>query len=796
MHPISKEGDAESTSGTAQRFRGTREKSPNCFQLHLAGCVERPSLFRGWPVLPVIQAVSLSHLPRASRTVKKNTLRVHFARQSPLSSLQSHRHTFGSSARSTQPQLSQELSIVLAAEMNAPSMAPSGSQAPTMLSSTARPLQLDQWANTKAPLTSSQRASVNRLAEWLHRNSSDFRPQHEKENPPPSNLDGHANPDATNKAIASDGEASNGTVKHTSAKSSDAILLPEKGAPLASAQDFLAWYTQLSDSITSSTQTSIVKPYSAFRTPPPPLTTSWHSSKHVRSTCPSCAPVLPLCRISSRGIREQAQSLLDSHTHLDTLAEEIASRLSFFTLLPYATNMLSSPDSSIVYSQSFLELMDQLDMALLFLQQEPAKSYRDAALYRMRYSQCVTRAATLAKMAVVRDFRAESERTVDRLKGLDSSRKSSDAGSKGVAESTADAKGKARELTDSAANGSTESALTKDAIDVLFGGAEHQVAKLRPLIFELQKRASNTAESSTPTASTAAEFESQLQECRVAWFQYRRPLLSRVLLQRIVEVEIRTSSQQSSLESLHPLVQYARSGTDLVRSILQKEHDLYQQFFGTDASGVDAVDDVPSQQRETDAALASYLAEIADTFTARLRPKLFKEENLVVLAQTSAAISDTVYADGREGLGNEACKQSSMKLSPVLSREHKSSSRLTLPICRKRGTSETSTFPNASTYKASLLSLGAEQNSASATPTAAAAPTKGQHRRGKSGAGLLDAALPTAHAASSSSKAQQEKVELFTPLLLSWQPITHRSSTCSSCCSTCKRVCRQVPSAA
>ncbi len=32
-------------------------------------------------------------------------------------------------------------------------------------------------ANNKAPLTSSQRASVNRLAEWLHRNSSDYKAQ-------------------------------------------------------------------------------------------------------------------------------------------------------------------------------------------------------------------------------------------------------------------------------------------------------------------------------------------------------------------------------------------------------------------------------------------------------------------------------------------------------------------------------------------------------------------------------------------------------------------------------------------
>nr|CDI52604.1 related to conserved oligomeric Golgi complex component 3 [Melanopsichium pennsylvanicum 4] len=640
------------------------------------------------------------------------------------------------------------------------------------MGSSARPLQLDQWANTKAPLTSSQRASVNRLAEWLHRNSSDSKPQQKPQHHlgSPSNPDNTADPLESNKDPVSNGTAAIGTADHANAKSIDTLPLPDAGAPLASAQSFLAWYTQLTESITSSTHTSHRQALQRI--------------SDTTSTAENLLAQLEVCQVnvselragvsfvqdSSRGIREQAQSLLDSQTHLDTLAEEVASRLSFFTLLPYAANMLSSPDSSIVYSQSFLELMDQLDMALLFLQQEPAKSYRDAALYRMRYSHCVTRAATLAKMTVVRDFRAESERTGDRLKGLESSHRSSNAGSKGVVEATADAKGKARELTDSAVNGAAESALTKDALDILFVDAEHQVSKLRPLIFELQKRASNTAASSAPTASTAAEFESQLQECRMAWFQYRRPHLFRTLLQRIVEVETRETNRRSNPLPLHPLVEYARAGTDLVRSILQKEHNLYQQFFGADKSGVDT-DAVLSQPKETDAALAAYLAEIAEMLAARLRPKLLKEENLVVLAQTSAAISDTVYANGREGLWtrslqtliNEAQSRLIARAQVVVSSDIANFS-----ASEERGDLE---FPERiKTYKATFGSLDANADSGPAMPTAAAGRVQGQHRRGRSGAGLLDAALPTSHAASS-SKAQQEKVELFTlpaPLLATY----------------------------
>ncbi|SPO29821.1 related to conserved oligomeric Golgi complex component 3 [Ustilago trichophora] len=635
---------------------------------------------------------------------------------------------------------------------------PSSSQPPSMVTSSARPLQLDQWANTKAPLTSSQRASVNRLAEWLHRNSSDFKQQQRQQQSTQPTTSQQAVSENTT-AIEDGRETTLKTVDskngQPSTSSSEPIALPDAGAPLVSAQSFLAWYTQLSDSVTSSTQTSHLKALQRI--------------SDTTSTADNLLAQLEACQVnvselragtafvqdSSRGIREQAQALLDSQNHLDTLAEDVASRLSFFTLLPYATNMLSSPDSTIVYSQTFLELMDQLEMALLFLQQEPARSYRDAALYRMRYSQCVTRAATLAKMAVVRDIKSEAERTAERVKQLESNRNVTDAKTSFITP-TSDVKGKARELSDDNMD-DQQPALANDTAAALFGDEAHQVTKLRPLIFELQKRASNTTASTTPSASTAAEFESLLQECRTAWYQYRRPLLSRILLQRITEIEIQAASSQGSNGALHSIVQLARGGTDLLRSVLQSEFELYQQFFGRDTAIDSTTAEATTQDKEMDAGLSTYLSELSETVTARLRPKLSKEEDLLVLAQTSSAIADAVHST------NSGESTWTRSLLPLL---NETQNRLIARAQTIISTDITHFTPSEEDgeldYPERIQRYKSSSANALSSPAGAGAGAGAgkQHRRGKSGAGLLDAALSASHAASS-SKAQQEKVQLF-----------------------------------
>ncbi|KAJ9475976.1 Conserved oligomeric Golgi complex subunit 3 [Pseudozyma hubeiensis] len=656
---------------------------------------------------------------------------------------------------------------------------PAQSQPPSMTTSSTRPLQLDQWANTKAPLTSSQRSSVNRLAEWLHRNSPEYKQQQQASTSKLAGVNGSSNdsaPQATIEATAGDDAVVASTSDLSNSKMSEPIALPDAGAPLVSAQSFLAWYTHLSDSVTSSTQTS-------HRQALQRISDTTSTADHLLAQLEACQVNVSELRAgtafvqdSSRGIREQAQSLLDSQTHLDTLAEDIASRLSFFTLLPYATNMLSSPDNTIVYTQSFLELMDQLDVALLYLQQEPARSYRDAALYRMRYSQCVTRAATLAKMAVIRDLKTESERTADKLKQLTSSRASKDSQtSPATTASSTDPHGKARQLSDDDATNNEHAApLAPQAASALFDDAAHQVTRLRPLIFELQKRASNTVASSAPSASTAAEFESLLQECTIAWFQYRRPLLSRVLLQHITDIEMYPNEA-----NVHPVLELARAGTQLLKYVLQRESDLYQQFFVGGTGSENGLDAESSQGRGTAAALGTYMSELAETLAARLRPKLSKEDDLLVLAQISTAIADVTRTDA----GPAAIL--TRGLMPLL---NETQSRL---ITRAQSivTSDVAGFvpseqeghldfpERIQKHKANLRDTGVDQLSAATAATSpATAAGKGQHRRGKSGAGLLDAALSASQTASS-SKTQQEKVELFTlpAALLStyYAPVQH-----------------------
>lgn len=642
-----------------------------------------------------------------------------------------------------------ELGSTMYASPSSPSQPP-----PSMATSSARPLQLDQWANTKAPLTSSQRASVNRLAEWLHLNSPNYKQQQQQQQISTLQDAGVNGSSCRSDSIVDRSTADDGghasTTEPCLGKSNAQLTLPDTGAPLASAQSFLAWYTQLSDSVTSSTHT-------AHRQALQRISDTTLTADNLLAQLEACQVNVSELRAgtafvqdSSKGIREQAQSLLDSQTHLDTLAEDIASRLSFFTLLPYATNMLSSPDSTIVYSQSFLELMDQLDVALLYLLQEPAKSYRDAALYRMRYSQCVTRAATLAKMAVVRDLKTQADRTSDQIKQLVLTRASVDAKLTTIpaAASDPDSKGKARELSNGTPTDADRAPLSKEVDHALFDDAALQITKLRPLIFELEKRATNMALPCTPTASTAAEFESLLQECRTAWFQHRRPLLSRALLQCISEIETN--------DKLHSTVHLSRAGSNLVRFVVQRELNLYQQFFiGRDVNGGDASDIQARQIKELDAGLGPYLAELAETLAARLRPKLSKEDDLVVLAQTCAAIADSTHASA----GHEtACMRS---LLPLL---NEAQSRLlaraqwiiTTDIANFVASEQQGDldFPERiRTYKASArLTANNELSAAAGKP---------QHRRAKSGAGLLNAALSASHTASS-SKTQQEKVELFT----------------------------------
>ena len=625
-----------------------------------------------------------------------------------------------------------------------------------MATSSPRPLQLDQWANTKAPLTSSQRASVNRLAEWLHRNSSDFKQQHQQQQQSTQSISNGTTASAESNTLNLDsteaGETADSSKVQPSTSASHSISLPEAGAPLVSAQSFLAWYTQLSDSVTSSTQTSHLQALERISDTTSSADTLLAQLEACQVNVSELRAGTAFVQDSSRGIREQAQALLDSQNHLDTLAEDVASRLSFFTLLPYATSMLSSPDSSIVYSQAFLELMDQLEMALLFLHQEPARSYRDAALYRMRYSQCVTRAATLAKMAVVRDIKSEAERTAERVKQLESHQGATD-GKPADATSIRDVKGKARQVSDTTTETATASALPSDIDEALFADAAHQVTKLRPLIFELQKRATNTASSSTPNASTAAEYESLLQECRTAWFQFRRPLLSRVLLQRITDLEAQAASAQGNNGASHPIVHVARTGTHLLRHVLQREYDLYSQFFGGATAAGETATDAEKHSNELDAGLGTYLAELAETVTARLRPKLAKEEDLVVLAQTSSAIADAVHTSTS---GDAAWTRS---LVPLL---NETQNRLVARAQAIISTDINHFTPSEEDGELDFPERIRHYKSAASNQLASPAAAAGkQHRRGKSGAGLLDAALSASHAASS-SKAQQEKVQLFT----------------------------------
>ncbi|KAN0063680.1 Golgi transport complex subunit 3 [Thecaphora frezii] len=654
-----------------------------------------------------------------------------------------------------------------------------------MASYRTSPLQLDHWANSNAPLSRAQRTSVNRLADWLHRNSAEYKVSAAAHHPTPTASTASTAPQPASRtepapSLAAWSEApADAPPSATQAAASTAVALPDPTAPLSSAQDFLAWFTTLSASISSATQSSHQRALAE-------VAASTASASTLLSQLESCQINVSELRAgsafvedSSKELRDEAQALLEAQLHLEGLSDEIVSRLSFFTLLPYATALLSSPDASVVHSHEFLELLDQLEMALLFLQSPPARGYKDAALYRMRYAQCVTRGATLAKLAVCRGFKESGDNLAARLREYESQR-----GEAAKAKATAAA-------ADADAIATASPPIPDELAASLFPSNPPLISKLRPLIHELERRAYPT-ESPEPAdasadadadakgataaarpralAANAPEFESLLDECRTAWFAARRPVVAKLVSARIAEIEAAAfapaaapSTATQGLERLSSL------GLAAVRWFVDREVEAYRHFFvarpGRNAVPATAAD------LDADPLLRAHLQSLVDALQNRLRPRILKETRIDALsrigkvfvdvgsdqqgggsgggkseADGAAARAEAQYGAATALLSHSLLHEIQLRLifraQAVISSEiggfvpREELGHLNFPEAIEAVKSQA----EAQTEPESGVSLSLQRPSA-------------HHQRGKSGAGLLDAALATSQTAFSASTA-------------------------------------------
>ena len=271
-------------------------------------------------------------------------------------------------------------------------------------------LSLDQWTNQLAPLSDSDKASVSKLGEWLDRNAkAKARAASVSVRDGSSGSPGGSAPTsgpAVGEVAESKNTAAEAQSNHTSkdARSLDAssssAALPAQ--PLSDAASYQTWLSSLEQHLSStaelSHQAALSELTQAREAVDVILADIERAAVHVSELRAGCQYV----EEGTSALRDEAESHLEKLDRLHELAEGLALRRSYFALLPSITRFLSSPspDLSLVLQPEFLHNLDKLDVALRFVAAH--EHYKDAPLYRMRFEQCVVRAASLIRMWVQR----------------------------------------------------------------------------------------------------------------------------------------------------------------------------------------------------------------------------------------------------------------------------------------------------------------------------------------------------------------------------------------------------------
>ncbi|KAF9905427.1 Golgi transport complex subunit 3 [Linnemannia zychae] len=108
----------------------------------------------------------------------------------------------------------------------------------------------------------------------------------------------------------------------------------------------------------------------------------------------------------TRALQLACEKLLQEQTTLQTLADLMASKLSYFHQLEAVTKLFNAPGDDVCLRPEFAPMLNKLDECLDYVQQN--LNYKDSELYQMRFRQCMTRGMTLIKMHLITKLRALS----------------------------------------------------------------------------------------------------------------------------------------------------------------------------------------------------------------------------------------------------------------------------------------------------------------------------------------------------------------------------------------------------
>ncbi|KAG0310178.1 Golgi transport complex subunit 3, partial [Dissophora globulifera] len=226
----------------------------------------------------------------------------------------------------------------------------------------------------------------------------------------------------------------------------------------------------------------------------------------------------------TRALQLACEKLLLEQTTLETLAEQMSSKLWYFHQLEDVTRLFNAPGDDVCLRPEFTPMLGTLDQCLEYVQQN--MKYKDSELYQMRFRQCMTRGMTLIKMHLITKLRALSTEVASRKPTL--------------------AKGE-----------SLSSTVSTNLFYVKFRTI---APPLRTLVAELEKR-----------CVSHKEYNSLLSDCYNCYFAVRQQHLSPMIVSNI---QAMGPSQQDKLK-------FARNGLAYLTSVCMEEYSLFYNFFNT-----------------------------------------------------------------------------------------------------------------------------------------------------------------------------------------------------------------------
>lgn len=236
---------------------------------------------------------------------------------------------------------------------------------------------------------------------------------------------------------------------------------------------------------------------------------------------------------------DDTSNLYDSHKELNALSETIPQYLNYFDSLDLVMRKLNhSTSANVVKRDSFKKLLNSIDQSLIFLQSH--NDLLDSETYRIKFKQCLIRAATLIAHYVNNNLRL----TYNEIAGKETLLK----------------------------NPSTREALIYNK----FSSTSDMVNEP---IQELLKRCYDNN-----LIKYRDELESILKDCYNTYFDVRNKLLFSIIWSQLDDLIMKQKDDN--------LVSFIRSMKSYFQDLCQNEYKLFVKFFSISSSKETGIKDV------------------------------------------------------------------------------------------------------------------------------------------------------------------------------------------------------------